>query len=118
VAPVPLAFFVLPLGTMRLRRLALLVGLYLSLDLTNPFLGCAFNFNLEESVDGVSRQHGRLILQSDHGATPAPVEAETGGTVRTVPVQQPAARALAEWLVALRQGHAGTSDPPSSLEDH
>ena len=103
---------------MPLRRFALLVGLYLSLDLTNPFLGCAFNFNLAESVEAVSHQHGRLVLQSDHGTTPAPVETETGGSVRTAPGRRPEARALDEWLVALLQGHAGASDPPSSLEDH
>lgn len=104
---------------MRYRRLALVITLYLSLDLTNPFIGCAFNFNLEESVEGVSRQHERLLLQTDRVGLPAaPLRSESAGTVRTIPVERPEVRALAEWFVALRQGHPAASDPQSSPEDH
>ncbi len=103
---------------MRYRRLALLVVLYLSLDLTNPFIGCAFNFNLDESAEGVSRQHERLLLETDRVGQPAPLRSETTGAVRATLVERPEGRALAEWFVALRQGHAAASDPQSSPEDH
>jgi hypothetical protein len=102
---------------MRYRRLALLVVLYLSLDLTNPFIGCAFNFNLDQSVEGVSRQHERPLIQADRVGLPtAPMRSETTGARRATLVERPEVRALAEWFVALRQGHATASDP--SPEDH
>ena len=61
---------------MRYRRIAFMVALYVTVDLTNPFIGCAFNFNPEESIDGLSRSHERLLPQE----TPAVLPTPSGGT--------------------------------------
>ena len=103
---------------MRYRRLAFLIALYVSLDLTNPFIGCAFNFNAEESMDGVSRQHERLLHQTVAVALP---KLSSGGNLGLAPpalAQRPVARALDEWFVQLRQAHAPHPDPQSPTEDH
>ena len=102
---------------MRCRRLALLIAFYVTLDLTNPFVGCAFNFNAEESMDGVSRQHERLLHQAAAAALPMPSGGEAA-RARSAPAQRPLSRALDEWFVQLRQAHAPHSDPQSPAEDH
>jgi len=103
---------------MRFRRLALLITLYLSLDLTNPFIGCAFNFNVEESVDGVSRQHERLLHQTDSVATPVPWRVESGENARPVLSRYPELQRRTQWFVKLGPVHAPASDPQSPTEDH
>jgi hypothetical protein len=104
---------------MRYRRLALLTVLYLSLDLTNPFIGCAFNFNAEESMEGLARQDERLLQQV--GSVEVPVRSGVeNGTLRqpALLVRRSQVRTLAVWLVDLRQSHGPTSDPQSPTEDH
>jgi len=67
---------------MRYRRLTLLIALYVTLDLTNPFVGCVFNFNTEESMDGVSQQHERLLRQTvGLGVGPQPVPGMSVSTI-------------------------------------
>ena len=103
---------------MRYRRFVLLIALYVTMDLTNPFVGCAFNFNAEESMEGVSRQHERLV----HLATPAslPKRPDNDGAdlARPTPAGPFRSRTLGEWFVQLRQAHAPHSDPQSPTEDH
>jgi hypothetical protein len=103
---------------MRCRRLALLTAFYLVLDLTNPFMGCAFNFNAEESMDGVSRQHERLRHQAR--TVEVPLRSAVGITRLVQPALSwgPEVRPIAEWQADLRQGHAPGSDPTSPTEDH
>jgi hypothetical protein len=113
-----LASFVLPSGPMRYRRLTLLIALYVTLDLTNPFVGCVFNFNTEESMDGVSRQHERLLRQTAAVVLPTSSGGEGAGPTRPTLSQPIRPRALGEWLVQLRQTHAPQSDPQSPTEDH
>ena len=103
---------------MRWRRLALLTAFYLSMDLANPFMGCAFNFNAEESMEGVSRQHERLRHQARSVEVPVRPAAETPRLAQAALTWRPEARPVAEWQADLRQGHAPGSDPPSPTEDH
>ena len=103
---------------MRYRQLALLTALYLSLDLTNPFIGCAFNFNTDESIEGVSRPHERLLHQAGNVEVPVRPGVESGPLGLPVLVRRLEVRPLAEWFVDLRQAHAPTSDPQSPSEDH
>ena len=113
-----LALFVRGPGPMRYRGIALMVALYVTLDLTNPFVGCAFNFNAEESIDGVSHQHERLL----HQTAVAPLSMRSGGDnaglARPAPTRAFPSRPLGEWFVELRQAHAPHSDPQSPTEDH
>jgi isochorismate hydrolase len=103
---------------MRWRRLALLTAFYLILDLTNPFMGCAFNFNAEESMEGVSRQHERLRHQARTAEVPVRPAAEMTRLAQAALTWRPEVCPVAEWQADLRQGHAPGSDPPSPTEDH
>jgi len=103
---------------MRYRRFALLTMLYLVLDLTNPFIGCAFNFNAEESVEGVARQHERLLHRASGNEVPVRPGGEAGTQAQLAVVRRPEVSPLTEWFVDLRQAHAHASGPQSPTEDH
>jgi hypothetical protein len=103
---------------MRYRRLALLTAFYLILDLTNPFMGSAFNFNAEQSMDGVSRQHERLHHQARSVDVPVPPAGEITRLAQPALTWRPEVCPVAEWQADLRQGHAPGSDPSSPTEDH
>jgi hypothetical protein len=103
---------------MRYRRIALLIAIYVTFDLTNPFVGCAFNFNAEEAIDGVSRQGERALHQPAAVALPRPSGSENTGLARPTPASPFLSRALLGWSGQLRQGHASHSDPQSPTEDH
>ena len=103
---------------MRYRRIALMVAFYVTVDLTNPFIGCAFNFNAEESIDGVSRSHERLLPQATPGALPTPSGGDNAGIARPAPARPFTPRLLRGWLVQMRQAYAPHPDPQSPSEDH
>jgi hypothetical protein len=103
---------------MRYRQLVLMLGLYLSLDLTNPFVGRAFTFDVGDSVDGVASQHQRLPGQASVAALPVPSARTIAATARTAPARRTPVRPLDDWFVQLRQAHASLSDPQSTTEDH
>jgi len=103
---------------MRIRRLALLVALYVSLDLTNPFIGGAFSFEVGDSLDAVSCPHERLRPEAGTLAVPEPPRPERGERVRPALVGRLSTRRLDEWLGQLRQAQASLSDPQSPTEDH
>jgi hypothetical protein len=103
---------------MRYRRIALMIAFYVTVDLTNPFVGSAFNFNAEESMDGVPRQHERLLHQAVAVPHPMPSGEDNAGIARPAPTQALSSRSLGEWFVQLRQAHAPHSDPQSLTEDH
>ena len=58
------------LSPMRARHLIFLLGLYVSLDLANPFMPGAFNFNPDDSVDGVRLQYE--VFRSRLAVIPTP----------------------------------------------
>jgi hypothetical protein len=102
---------------MRCRRLTLLIALFVTLDLTNPFIGRAFSFNAEESMDGISRQHERHVRQAAVGVLPTPSGGDSPGLTRSE-LRAPLSRSLSEWFGQLRQAHAPRSEPQSATEDH
>jgi hypothetical protein len=104
------------------RRLILLLTVYVTLDLSSPFIPGAFNFNPDESVDGVHRQRDPR--------TPRPVIA---GAPRVLPVTLPTSATLSahavaggrresnsvnEWLVDVRRAHAPVPEVSALSEDH
>lgn len=103
---------------MRYRRIALMIAIYVTFDLTNPFVGRAFNFNSEESMDGVSHQHQRLLHPAIPVSRPLPPGRDDTGVARPAPTRPFLSRALGEWFVQLRQAPALHSDPQSPTEDH
>ena len=112
------SFVLLSNGLMRYRRIALLIALYVTVDLTNPFVGSAFTFNAEESIDGLARQHERLLHHTAVVPLPMPAGEDNAGVARPAPIRTFPSRSLGEWFVHLRQAHAPHSDPQSATEDH
>ena len=97
----------------RLSFLAFVV--YVALDLSNPFIAGAFNFNPDECVEGLHR------TASSHQRADAPALPSRAPVVRMVTPSPSLARPLAggrytvlEWLVGTR----ASGDPPPPAEDH
>ena len=103
---------------MRYSRLALVVGLYLCLDLTNPFIGRAFIFDVGESVDGIAGPHERLSVQMEGTEYPVPGAGATAGSARTAPGRRLQVRLLDGRFVQLGRARAPLPDPQSASEDH
>ncbi len=95
-----------------------MIALCVTFDLTNPFVGSAFNFNADETMDGVARQHEPLLHQAGVVPLPRPSGGDEAALARSVRTWVFPSRALGEWFVQLRQAHAPQSDPQSPTEDH
>lgn len=107
---------------MKGRRLTLLFLLYVSLDLSNPLIPGAFNFNPDESVDAVLRYREGAApplavhwtptppprLDADTGARPGAAADRLVGLLRHVD----------EWLVDVRRAHAPVPEVSTLSEDH
>lgn len=101
---------------MKGRRLILLLGLYVSLDLANPFMPGAFNFNPDDSVDGVCLHYE--VFRSRLAVIPTPPSIRDGALKRPVVTPQPAdPPAVSEWFADLRQRQSSSSEP-APTEDH
>jgi hypothetical protein len=101
---------------MRARHLVLLLGLYVSLDLANPLMPGAFNFNPDDSVDGVC-VHCE-VFRSRLAAISTPPSIRDAALKRPIVTPQPAdPPAVSDWLVDLRQRQSSSSEP-SPTEDH
>jgi hypothetical protein len=101
------------------RRLMLGFLFYLTLDLSNPFVAGAFNFNPDECVEGIYR------ASSSHQRADAPALPSRAPVVRMVTSPPSPARPLAggryavlEWLVESREDTRASGDPPPPSEDH
>ena len=107
---------------MKARRLTLLILFYVSLDLSSPFVPGAFNFNADESIDGVQRHREtaarRLVTAPTPPVPPAPdldpVKHVAGAVART----ERAPRTVYERLVDVRRAHAPVPEVSSLSEDH
>jgi hypothetical protein len=100
-------------------RLTLAVLVYVTLDLSSPFVAGAFTFNPDDCVDAVHR----TSLASQRADEPPPDRAPA---VRRDPVVSPA-RPLAwrnaanvAWLADSGVSHRASGDPPlrPSSDDH
>ncbi len=102
---------------MRARHLILLLVLYVSLDLANPFMPGAFSFNPDDSVDAVRLHHE--VFRSRLAAISTPPSIRDAALKRPVIAPQPAEpRAVSGCFVDLRQRQSASSDPPAATEDH
>lgn len=101
---------------MRLRGLILLVAIYVTLDLANPFMPGAFEFDADRSVEATRRQPADPGMRPALPETEAPATSTSPRQVRPErPVGPPPAVA---WLSDLRARHGGPADPPSPSDDH
>jgi hypothetical protein len=104
---------------MKRRRLMLVFLLYLTLDLSDPFVAGAFNFDPDECVDGIHR------VSSPHQRTDAPALPVRVPVVRLALLSPSPVRPLAggrhtilEWLVDSREDTRVSGDPLPPSEDH
>ena len=106
---------------MRGQSLTLLVLLYVSLDLSSPFVPGAFNFNPDESVEvGFSRRDRttRRVVSGARDSTVTP-PLETGPRPAGAVAPSPGwSRAVNEWLVDVRRAHAPVPEARALSDDH
>ena len=113
---------VFPPQSMKGRPLTLLFLLYVSLDLSSPFIPGAFNFNPDESVDAVWRYRegaGRRLAVQWAPTPPPRLDSDAGarpGAFADRPVGLP--RHVDEWLVDVRRAHAPVPEVSTLSEDH
>ena len=101
------------------RRMMLTFLMYVTLDLSNPFVPGAFNFDPDKCVEGI---HRASSPQERADVSPPPGRALMGGLA---PLPRSAARPVArgrhavlEWLIDSREDARASGDPPPSGEDH
>jgi hypothetical protein len=96
------------MAAVTLARLALLVALYVSLDVSNPMMPGALGFGIEESVDVVQSDRFR---GQDHAALvpPAPEPRRLDPPDRSATALRPAAPGTPR----VRQAHVTRSQPSS-----
>jgi hypothetical protein len=114
------ASFVRINGRMTARRLTFLVLLYVTADLSNPFMPGAFSFSAEESVEATYGGQGarRPVVASSR------FKPNVLATVHRSELSRPGRSAGAtttavdEWFVDLRRAHTPFHEPPSAADDH
>jgi hypothetical protein len=102
---------------MKAKRLTLLVLLYVTLDLSNPFIPGAFSFNPDESVDGIDLRDPRGPRVSATSAHSPAVRLVAHKAPPAV-VQRARETRVLERFVDMRQAHGASADPQSLTEDH
>ena len=107
---------------MTARSLTLLFLLYVSLDLSNPFMPGAFNFDPDESVDGVARHRENVTQRLVNVSTPVVPTPRPADVFRlpSTAVARPerAPCAVNDWLVDVRRAHAPVPEVSALTEDH
>jgi hypothetical protein len=101
---------------MTLRHLALLLALYVSLDLANPFMPGAFRLDPDESVDGIG---GFQAVARPRLVAVAPVpDRYPSAAVRDRVSRSGPDRVVREWLAETKQGYARPPEPSRTADDH
>lgn len=103
---------------MRMRRLALGILLFVSADFGNPFVGAAFTFDVNTSLEMVQHQRERASERGILVALPRVVSAQVirapfAGISRSDPHRLPAFRGPDR-----PRAQTFTTDPPALSEDH
>jgi hypothetical protein len=104
---------------MNRRRLILAFLVYVTLDLSNPFVPGAFNFNPDECVEAIQRvssSHQRI----DASALPARVPVMRLELPASSPARPPVGGryVILEWLVDSREDARASGDPRPPGEAH
>jgi len=101
-----------------LVRLALVVAVYLSLDLSNPMMPGALTFGVEDSVE--ARQADRFRSHGDAAGLPAsPSPARAGAAARIAAAPRlPALDVPRRGAFPIRRAHPPSSPSPAVPGDH
>ena len=99
--------------------LTLVLAAYICLDFSNPFVAGAFEFDADQSVDGIVMKVSRVHRDSLPLMVPVP-DAVRGVEVSLAlpPPPHPRNFPSTEWVVVLREAHSGSSDRSSLAEAH
>jgi hypothetical protein len=105
---------------MMARLLAIVVLLYVSADLANPFMPGAFRFSPEESVEatGNTRHARRPTVSSSRFKGEVPRTVRVSDRSRSEHGAEAPTTAFNDWFVDLRRAHTPFHEPPSSADDH
>jgi hypothetical protein len=105
-----------------MTRHRLLLGflIYLTLDLTNPFIAGAFSFDPDDCVDGVHHRTSSPTDRTDASALPARSPAVRLALPSPSPVRPLAGgrHTVLEWLVASREDAHAVGDSPAPSDEH
>ena len=102
------------------RRMTLCFLLYVTLDLSSPFVPGAFTFDPDDCVDGVHGASSQLLRRADASALPARKPAARPELSPPSPVRPLAGgrHPVVAWLVDTREDPRSATDPPPPGEDH
>jgi hypothetical protein len=103
---------------MKRRGMTMALLVYVTLDLSSPFVPGSFNFDPDECVEGIHRPSSPQELAVSTAPTRLPI-------VRLSEPAPPSIRPVAggchgvlEWLVDSRDSTRASGDPPPLGEDH
>ena len=103
---------------MKRRHMTIAFLVYVTLDLSSPFVPGSFNFDPDECVEGIHR------ASSPHDLAASTVSSGLPVARLVVPVPSPVRRVaggrhpVLEWLVDARVDTRASGDPPPPSEDH
>lgn len=99
--------------------LALVFAAYVCLDFSSPFVPGAFEFDADQSVDGVVIKTSGVHRDGLPVMVPVP-DAVSGVEISLTlrPPPQPRSVPSTEWVVVLREAHSCSSDRSSLVEAH
>jgi hypothetical protein len=102
------------------RRLTFLILCWVSLDLSSPFVPGAFNFNADESIDGVQRHRETATRRPPTAATPPVPTVPNVDRLRGVAIARTerGPGTVDEWLIDVRRAHAPVPEVSALSEDH
>jgi hypothetical protein len=92
---------------------------YVCLDFSSPFVAGAFQFDADQSVDGIVMKVSGVHRDGLPVMVPVP-DAVCGVEVSLAlrPQPQPRSFPSTEWVVVLREAHSRSSDRSSLVEAH
>jgi hypothetical protein len=102
------------------RRLLFTFLLYLTLDLSSPFVAGAFNFNPDECVEGLHHRASSSAERIDASALPARRPVVRLALPSPSPVRPLAGgrHTILAWLADSGEEARASGDPPAPAEDH
>jgi hypothetical protein len=102
------------------RRLTLCVLLYVTLDLSSPFVPGAFTFDLDDCVEGVHSGASTYARRAAAAALPArkPVARPELSPRSPGPPRPEGRHPVIAWLTDTREDRRAATAPPPPAEDH
>ena len=91
--------------------------LYVTLDLSNPFVAGAFNFNPDECVEATQRDQRADVVDDRATQTAQPVR-QLQAEMQRVVARAPAPTPRSDWRSPAPVAHVLSASPPSPTEDH